>query len=664
MLRSHLPLHHAVSHNATQRVKAVLQDEPECARQRDAQGNTALHLAARGACAAILRAVVHAAPDMACATNNDGDLPLHLAAIYGNESALEVLLSAEPAAVGAVGVPNAAGRVPLHLAVGVPNAAGRVPLHLAAACTRTTNAVAAFDTLYRAGPKLMTAVDARGDTPLHLAARVGNVGVVHHVLCEYPGAMLVANHDGMRALHLAVASFVSEDTPAMTTARPLAHAIAAMLKRAPWCTSMAELEHASNRGHEARPSVLHMAAYHGTGTLVRVILKRDPGAAMARNVAGETALHLAALHGYAGISRMLLAAAPLAVNVLSVTGETALHCATQSTQGEVVRLLLAASPGAAAMATTEGRTPAFLAAASYCTDGLAAILEVSPGTAAIPDNDGVLPVHAAAMHGHHEAVDMLLRLAPHTATARTPDGRTLLHLAAEQHLDNVAGVVMRHAPQIARARTPEGYTALEVSLETQSGLEDMEEDMMAAGFIRVLLKRNPTLAEDVILPNHRAVPLHAAATLGLEQCVRVLLEFAPGTTWALDASGHTPVHLALAEGHVRCARMLLDAPGPGALEKLRALQAFRAPGAATSRMFCMVIKRHMPMSPECWALVPPKLPGVLGALPLAVHHGARLDVRALFSRMLGSEQAFVLSAMSCLRGLPSEIAQTILAHAI
>ncbi len=229
---------------------------------------------------------------------------------------------------------------------------------------------------------------AGGNTPLHYACEMGNIGCVIELLAAGANPHQ-ANNDGMTALHLA-STYGRTSVVAFLLAQPN--------------IQVDPIEHSCN----ATP--LHMASIMGQVEAVKLLVAKN-AQIDARNNDNATPLFLACQEGYPEIVRFLFEngaslEAPLR------DGGTPLHVAASNGHLTVVQLLV--SKGA---------------------------------TIRTMKNNGATPWYAASQNGHEEVIKFFINNSYDINEKHPVSGFTALHIAA---LRNKLGVikVLLNAPSI------------------------------------------------------------------------------------------------------------------------------------------------------------------------------------------------------------------------
>jgi len=221
--------------------------------------------------------------------------------------------------------------------------------------------------------------DARGNTPLHFAARVGDEDVVR-MLLEKKGDPNAKNMGGITPLHQAT------ETDRIEVARMLL---------------------AKDADPNAKTAIsiapLHLAATQSNVNILRLLLQKRADL-NAKGHAGTTALHSASLQGSEDVVRLLLEnqADP---NVKKSLSETPLEGAVEQGHEEVVRMLLEqnADPNAEG---DHGVRPLHMAALRG-NEQIARMLLEKKADPKVKDDRSSTPLQQAAEEGHQQLVHLL-----------------------------------------------------------------------------------------------------------------------------------------------------------------------------------------------------------------------------------------------------------------
>jgi ankyrin repeat protein len=406
--------------------------------------------------------------------------------------------------------------------------------------------VSALLELVKAAPDVRSAKPQLPDeTPLHLAARKGDVGMCrallqhgatadartlggltpllccsaaaykgsfHHLaaaeLIQHGASIIARDHNGDTPMHLAC------DT---TAALPMVHSMCGATKERD-ATGLGDAVESLNAQGEG---VLHRAIQKKEAQVARMLL--DAGARSdARSSSGDTAMHCAARAGLEDIATMLLDTPAKALNASNLAGETPLFLAMSRGTGphaRVARMLLAS--GAHAFGRTRNGESVLHACAREGNAALAALV-LSRGGRDVVDvlnaksNTGGTPLHVAVNHNQEEMVSLLLGQAGLDRGACDTEGNTAVQIACQR------GDVVLLQRLLRAGRTGAAVGRRELSVRNSLGW----------------------------------APLHTSAFYGQDTAVRLLLRFQAPVEHR-TADGWTALHLACSEGHLEVVKTLL-----------------------------------------------------------------------------------------------------------
>lgn len=465
--------------------------------------------------------------------------------------------------------------------------------------------------LVRDAPGALVSTNALGDTALMVAVKAGRSQAVQFLLAESPSTVLVPNNRGKFPVHAALDAYMGmlkewrRGVDGDVYQERAAVAYLVLDRHMPHLKNV-KVTKQTLRIRAGQMSMLHLACFLGHVPLACLILRVNSAAMLARGLNGNLPIHLAAHRGCLPLVAALLDAHPPLARVTNDRQDTPLHSAAESCNPEVVRLLLRAAPDTALALSMGGYSPLLVAASHAPAGSVWALLQAAPSMAEHPVHDlSMMPVHAAALSGNAGAVEMLLDAAPHTAVYKNCN---VLHMSIIVPFPDVVKAVVRRLPALATVPNAHGATCVELAL-TRPHCDD--DDVLAV--MRPVLDVAPQLAtaSAVVMALDRWLPQSACA--------------------------------------------LVRARGASALELLRTLPPYAA-DKANGAVFVELIKAHVPMSPECWALVPHSLPGLLAAMPVIMHtRGAETDVAEAVRRLTGADKRWLRACVRSLRLLPPDL---------
>ncbi|KAH9963432.1 hypothetical protein BGW80DRAFT_850444 [Lactifluus volemus] len=369
----------------------------------------------------------------------------------------------------------------------------------------------------------LNAVGENGQTPLHVASRMGYLDVVRALLDR--GADVNAQEN-------------NKQTPLHLASREGHFKVACVLL---------EYDADPNSLDASDLSPLHCASQAGHLEVSQVLLEEmaDPNSPDEKN---QTPLHLASQSGRLEVARVLLE--NLAdVNAKDVNQQTPLHLVLQGHQMipfhglsqyqhlEVAQLLL--KSGADANAQDENkRTPLHSASQEGFLDILRILVEHG-GDINSRDNDNRTPLHLAS-EGCADIARFLLNGGA-DANAQDKNKRTPLHSASQGGFLDVLRILFEHGGDI-NSQDNDNRTPLHLASEG------------CADIARFLLEKG---ADVRCQDNSLWTPLHVATQAGDLEVVRALLDHKadPNT---LDDEDRNALHVAFQGGHVELMVLLFD----------------------------------------------------------------------------------------------------------
>ncbi|PUZ76573.1 hypothetical protein GQ55_1G301800 [Panicum hallii var. hallii] len=296
------------------------------------------------------------------------------------------------------------------------------------------------------------AAGSGGNTPLHQAARSGNLRMLFHLVTLL----------GLDAGHGRVAE-------------------------------------ALRRTNERQETALHMAVCVGDKDMVRLLLWVDPRLGQIACRCHDTSLiYLAVSQGDENIAQQLYDASGPDANLVSSysgpSGQNALHAAVLHGEG-MTRMVLAWKKDLSTKKDQNGSTPLHFAVSveqrtyiprwcfrlAWLRNAPVSfqkrmvnvpawpLLDAQPSMAYQPDNEGLFPVHVAAVTNQTAAVHVLLTECPGCVGVRDGRGRTFLHAAVQHEGSSVVRYACRRpeCASIMNVQDEDGNTALHLAVAAE-----------------------------------------------------------------------------------------------------------------------------------------------------------------------------------------------------
>ncbi|KAF9595968.1 hypothetical protein IFM89_006714 [Coptis chinensis] len=223
----------------------------------------------------------------------------------------------------------------------------------------------------------------RDDTPLHSAARAGNLVEIKDILTKTDGDELKAllskqNQSGETALYVAAEYGYVDMVEEMIKFYDI---VSAGIK--------------ARNGYDA----FHIAAKQDDLEVVKVLMNALLELSMTVDLSNTTALHTAATQGHIEVVNLLLEADSSLARIAKSNGKTALHSAARNGHVEVVNAVLSKEPGIATRIDKKGQTALHMAAKGQRIELVEALINSDPSLVNMIDNKGNTALHIATRKG-------------------------------------------------------------------------------------------------------------------------------------------------------------------------------------------------------------------------------------------------------------------------
>lgn len=286
----------------------------------------------------------------------------------------------------------------------------------------------------------------RDDTPLHSAARAGQLSVVIDIISNTNDADLSEllskqNSSGETALYVAAEYGYVDVVREMIKFYDLA---AAGIK--------------ARNGFDA----LHIAAKQGDLDILKVLMEALPELSMTVDISNTTALHTAAMQGHIEVVNFLMESGSSLAAIARSNGKTALHSAARNGHVEVVRALLEKEPAIATRTDKKGQTALHMAVKGQNLEVVEELIKGDPSLLNMVDTKDNTALHIATRKGRAQIVKKLLEHSETDTKVVNRSGETALDTAEKTANADVAAILQEHGVQSASAIKPQPSTAREL----------------------------------------------------------------------------------------------------------------------------------------------------------------------------------------------------------
>ncbi|KAH0974069.1 hypothetical protein GBA52_015968 [Prunus armeniaca] len=323
----------------------------------------------------------------------------------------------------------------------------------------------------------------KGNTPLHVAARVGCDDIVKLLLAQAVSRLASGGVDQESAL-----------------------------------TGKEAQKELVRRTNCEMDTALHVAVRYGHGEIVNLLMEFDPELCCLTNSANESPLFLAVRQGFLSIARSILQEYQICPSFQGTHDATALHaaitCAGNEAE-EIVRIMVSYD-GAKIIRERDaiGWTPLHYAALRGNLEAIRLVIKEDSSACYILDIAGMSALHLAAYAGHIQVIEEFITRQPGTCDLYNEKGQTILHVAVLGGRKDVVNYILT-TPKLARLineADKDGNTAMHLAAIHKN-----------IGIIRILV-RNPMVdktainkeflkAFDILVGNKYGEDVNGLATL-------------------------------------------------------------------------------------------------------------------------------------------------------
>nr|VDD08415.1 unnamed protein product [Brassica rapa] len=254
----------------------------------------------------------------------------------------------------------------------------------------------------------------RGDSPLHIAARTGNLGKVLESIRSCNSAEELKE--------LLSKQNLEGETP-LYTAADNGHSLVVeeMLKH----MNLETASIAARNGFDP----FHVAAKQGHLETLKKLLETFPNLAMTTDLLCTTALHTAATQGHIDVVNLLLKTDSHLAKIAKNNGKTALHSAARMGHVEVVKSLIGNDASIGFRTDKKGQTALHMAVKGKQEGIVLELVRPDPKVLSVEDNKGNTPLHIATKKGRTKIVRCLVSFDGINLNALNKAGDTALDIA-------------------------------------------------------------------------------------------------------------------------------------------------------------------------------------------------------------------------------------------
>ncbi|MQL95333.1 hypothetical protein Taro_028006 [Colocasia esculenta] len=265
----------------------------------------------------------------------------------------------------------------------------------------------------------------RGDSPLHLASRVGNLQQVKEILSDGDSSHLkdlvsAQNNDGETALYLA-----AENGHVEVVREILKHS---------------DAPSASLKAKNSFDS-FHIAAKEGHVDVLKELLSSFPELAMTVGSSNATALDTATTKGHVDVVNLLLQTDASLAKITRNNGKTVLHAAARAGHVEIVRSLLNKDPSIGFWIDKKGQTAFHMAVKGQNVETIMELLKPDPSIINFEDGKGNTPLHIATRKGRPLIVQSLLTVDGINVNALNKAGETALDISVKNSCEEITAIL-------------------------------------------------------------------------------------------------------------------------------------------------------------------------------------------------------------------------------
>ncbi|CAK9169561.1 unnamed protein product [Ilex paraguariensis] len=295
----------------------------------------------------------------------------------------------------------------------------------------------------------------RDDTPLHSAARAGNLAAVGEII------------NGLEEREL------TELLGKQNSAGETGLYVAAEYGYIDLVREMIKYYDLVSAGIKARNGfdALHIAAKQGDLEMVKLLMEAHPELSMTVDVANTTALHTAATQGHIEVVNFLLESESSLATIAKSNGKTVLHSVARNGHVKVLRALLDKEPGVASRHDKKGQTALHMAVKGQNLEVVEELIRADPSLINMVDTKGNTALHIATRKGRDQIIKLLLGQNETDTKAVNRSNETALDTAEKMGHTEIAGILQEHGVVSARALKPQATNPARELKQTVSDIK-------------------------------------------------------------------------------------------------------------------------------------------------------------------------------------------------
>ncbi|THG13656.1 protein ACCELERATED CELL DEATH 6-like [Camellia sinensis] len=285
------------------------------------------------------------------------------------------------------------------------------------------------------------------NTVLHIATSSGRYEIVKLLCKDLPFFVAEKNAKG--------------DTPLHIAARGGDSLLVSLLINSDFREEI--LEERNEEGNTA----LHEALHHRHEKVARILIDKNRNISYSVNKDGKSVVYLAAEGGYVGLVKILM---ENPAGNCSIEGrlrnKSPVHAAILGRNLDVLKILWEKDQSSFQLRFDEERRSALHCAASIgYLEGVNFLLSKCSGTTYEMDKHGLFPIHIASNKGHANIIQEMLHHCPDSRDLLTSRGQNIFHVAAKSGKAKAVSCMLK-MPELAKLineRDDEGNTPLHIA---------------------------------------------------------------------------------------------------------------------------------------------------------------------------------------------------------